>query len=241
MPLPAPLRAAIDFALPPRCPACGTIVEGDSHFCLDCWSGLDFLGGPGCAACNLPFPFARPVDSLCAACIADTPVHDGVRAAVAYGPAARAVILKLKYGRKPAIARIVARHLVRHVETEAGALLIPVPLHRWRIWSRGFNQSALIARALAAETGLPMLVDALTRTRATPALKGMGKAGRARAVKGAFAVPPARRSSIAGRTILLVDNVYTSGATAGACARALKRAGAARVVILCWARVIHEE
>ncbi|WP_293858903.1 ComF family protein [uncultured Sphingomonas sp.] len=241
MPLPAPLRVAIDYALPPRCPGCGAIVDGDHRFCLACWSRLDFLGGPGCAACNHPFAFERPGESLCAACIADPPDHDGVHAVVSYGPVARAVILKLKYGRKPAIARIVAQHLVRHAAPFADALLVPVPLHRWRIWSRGFNQSALIARALAARTGLPVAMDAIRRTRATPPLQAMGKAARARTVRGAFTVHPSRRAALSGQTILLVDDVYTSGATANACARALKRAGAARVVILCWARVIQAD
>jgi ComF family protein len=115
---------------------------------------------------------------------------------------------------------------------------VPVPLHRWRIWKRGYNQAALIASALAKRTGRRAELDLLKRTKATPVLRGLGKRERALAVRGAFSVPPAAKAKVAGRTIVLVDDVYTSGATANACAKALRRAGAAQVNILCWARVI---
>ena len=236
-----PLRAIVDFALPPRCPACGVVVEEDHRFCLECWRKLDFLGGGGCAGCGLPFDQTRPPDSLCLQCLAAPPRHDGVRAAVTYGEIARAVALKLKHGRKPGVARIIARHLARHVEAGPQALLVPVPLHRWRIWSRGFNQSALIADAVSALTGVPVLLDGIERRKATPLLRGLGAAARARAVRGAFALDPARKPLLAGRTVYLVDDVYTSGATAGACAGVLKRAGAARVVVLCRARVLRDD
>lgn len=239
--LAAIVRPVLDFALPPRCPSCGAIVEDDHRFCIDCWSSLDFLAGPGCAGCGSPFDYDRGEDALCARCIASPPAHDGVRAAVAYGEVARAVALKLKYGRRPALAETIARHLVRHARMDPDALLVPVPLHRWRIWSRGFNQSALIARALAGETRQALALDALARRKPTASLRGLGAAARARVVRGAFVVPPQRKQLLKGRTLLLIDDVFTSGATAAGCARALKRAGAARVVVLCWARVLHDE
>jgi len=217
------------------------VVDDDHRFCAACWLGIDFLNGPGCAGCGLPFAHAEDPGMLCGECIAEPPVHDGVRAAVAYGDTARAVVLKLKYARRPGMARIIAQHLARHIDPAEDALLLPVPLHRWRIWSRGFNQSALIARALARESGLPLILDGLRRDRATPPLRGLGRKQRAKAVRGAFTVPATARSRIKGRTIYLVDDVYTSGATAGACAHILKAAGAERVVILCWARVMPGE
>lgn len=235
----APFRAAIDFALPPRCPGCGAIVSGDGSFCAPCWSKLDFLGGPGCASCGVPFELDQGPDARCAACLADPPAHDGVRAAVAYGEVARTLALKLKHGRRVGLAAVIGAHLARRAEGEAGALLVPVPLHRWRIWQRGFNQSALIGREVARRLSLELRTDLLHRRKATPMLGGLGRAARARTLRGAFAVPSEKKGVLSGRTVLLVDDVYTSGATANGCARVLKRAGAARVVVLCWARVLQ--
>lgn len=234
----APVRAALDFALPPRCPGCGAIVAADHQFCARCWVTLDFLGGPACAGCGAPFRFDRGAEARCAACLADPPAHDGVRAVVAYGEVARTVALKLKHGRRLAMAGIIARHLARIAAAEGDAMLVPVPLHRWRLWRRGFNQSLAIARGVARQTGQAVADDLLVRRRATPMLRGLGRAARAEALRGAFAVPSDRRSALRGRTVLLVDDVFTSGATAGACARVLKRAGASRVVVLAWARVL---
>jgi ComF family protein len=114
-----------------------------------------------------------------------------------------------------------------------------VPLHRWRIWKRGYNQAGLIASALARRGGMPAMLDLLERKKATPYLRGMGPRERAEAVRGVFAVPERRRAAVAGKRIVLVDDVFTSGATANACALALRRAGAAEVQLLCWARVVR--
>lgn len=233
-------RTARDFALPPRCPGCGVVVEGDDRFCLACWSRLAFLSGNGCAQCNMPMDGA-PEGLICGPCLEHPPSHDGVRAVVGYCDIARGVALKLKYSGRPAMARLIAAQLVRHFDPAPDDLLIPVPLHRWRIWSRGYNQSVLIARALSRRTGTAMRVDSLIRTRRTPLLRGLGAAERAKAVRGAFVVPAIAKGDLVGRHIWLVDDVYTSGATANACAKALKRAGAARVTILCWARVLRTE
>jgi len=115
-----------------------------------------------------------------------------------------------------------------------------VPLHRWRLWQRGFNQSILIARSLAAPHGLPVETDVLRRIRATPPLKGMTRKQRKHAIRGVFEIPRAKWPCVAGRHVLLVDDVYTTGATARACVRLLKQAGAAKVTIYCWARVLRE-
>ena len=239
-PAAALFRLAKDFALPPRCPGCGIVVEGDDRFCLECWRTLDFLGEGGCTACGAPMDGA-PEGLTCARCLAHPPHHDGIRAAVAYGAVARGVALKLKYSGRPAMARLIAAQLARHFTPEADDLLVPVPLHRWRIWTRGYNQSALIARALARRTGTVIALDALRRIKRTRLLRGLGAAERARTVRGAFAVPKKGRAVLKDRHIWLVDDVHTSGATANACARALKRAGAARVTLICWARVVQAD
>jgi ComF family protein len=233
-------RHALDFALPPRCPGCGAIVPDPHSFCLACWQSLTFLGDPCCVRCGLPFEYGTDAQAECGRCLADPPHFDRLRAAVAYGDTARKVALKLKYSGRPGVASTLARFMARHLAAaDPEAILVPVPLHRWRIWKRGYNQSALIATELSKRTGLPADLDLLKRVKATPALRGLGRRERALAVRGAFAVRD--REAVAARSILLVDDVFTSGATAGACARALKRAGAARVEILCWARVVREE
>ena len=124
---------------------------------------------------------------------------------------------------------------------EDAELLIPVPLHRWRIWGRGFNQAALIAQALSRRTGVPVALDLLHRVKATPVLRGLGARGRTKAVAGAFAAAPHAREALKGRAVVLVDDVHTSGATTDACVRVLKRAGAVRVTVLCWARVLDPD
>jgi ComF family protein len=162
-----------------------------------------------------------------------------VRAAVAYGDVARDVALKLKYSGKLACAQTMAQAMGRLMPEDAD-LLVPVPLHRWRIWSRGFNQAALIATALSRATGIPADAELLRRVKATPVLRGLGPRGREKAVAGAFALAADGRERLAGRTIVLVDDVHTSGATAAACARVLKRGGADKVILLCWARVLGD-
>ncbi|WP_443025617.1 ComF family protein [Sphingomonas sp. PB4P5] len=212
----------------------------DHVFCAACFAALRFLGPPWCAACNVPFDYDRGAGALCADCLARPPRHAGVFAAVAYGAVARTVALRLKYGGRTAFAETVARQMARWLPAEA-AVLVPVPLHRWRIWSRGFNQSALIAQALARRSGIPADLTVLARVKATPVLRGLGAQGRARAVAGAFRVDPAARARLRGQAVVLIDDVHTSGATSDGCTRMLLRAGAASVTILCWARVLGEQ
>jgi ComF family protein len=235
----AVLRPVLDFALPPRCPGCGAITEEPHRFCLDCWSQLVFLGEPCCARCAAPFDYGDGDERLCGACLAVPPAFDRMRAAVAYGDISRKVALKLKYGGRPGVAETIARFMARHLEATPEALLIPVPLHRWRIWKRGYNQAGLIASVLARRAGLEVRLDLLERIKATPPLKQMGPRERSEAVRGAFRMPARHKPAVRGRTLILVDDVYTSGATANACARVLKRAGAAQVGVLCWARVVR--
>ncbi|HEX8444375.1 MAG TPA: ComF family protein [Allosphingosinicella sp.] len=234
-------RTTVDFALPPRCPGCGLIVKDQHRFCLQCWQALQFLGEPCCARCALPFEFDAGEGAECGACIADPPRFDQLRAAVAYGEIARAVALKLKYAGRPGVAETMAQLMSRHLDRgDPDVILVPVPLHRWRIWKRGYNQSALIASAPSRRTGLRAALALIERIKATPPLKGLGRRERADAVRGAFRLSAPSAELAKDRTIILVDDVFTSGATANACAQVLKRNGAARVHIICWARVIGE-
>ena len=237
----AAFRPILDFALPPRCPGCGAVTEEPHRFCLDCWSALEFLGEPCCARCALPFDYDSGAAAECGRCLAAPPAFDRLRAAVAYGEISRRVALKLKYGGRPGVAETMARLMARHFEAGEDAILAPVPLHRWRIWRRGYNQSALVAAALAARAGREARLDLIEQVKATPPLRGLGPREREQAVRGAFRINPRRKKEAKGRAIVLVDDVYTSGATANACARILRRAGAATVEVLCWARVVKPE
>ncbi len=228
----------VGLALPPRCPGCGEPVADDHRFCAACWSGLHLIAPPWCAGCNRPFDHDRGQGARCGGCIAQPPRHAGIRAAVAYGPVARRLALKLKYGGRIGIAATMAERIAPIVPYGLD-LLVPVPLHRWRLWSRGFNQAGLIAAALHRRTGVAHDPFALVRRRRTDILRGLGNRGRKKAVAGAFVVPD--RSQVQGKAVGLVDDVYTSGATATACTRALLAAGATSVTILCWARVLASD
>jgi len=227
-------RQLLDFALPPRCSACGVIVAEAHSFCSDCWTKVAFLGTGGCATCGLPLQ-GTDADT-CAVCLAKPPRIARTRSAVAYDDISRGLAIRLKYGRKVAIAKTMARFMAPLVADGGERVLVPVPLHRTRLWDRGFNQSALVAAELARRLLIPAAPLAMSRTRRTPPLKGMSALQRRRAVAGAFRVrDPA---AVAGKTVILVDDVLTTGSTAEACARALKRAGAARIELVSWARVV---
>jgi ComF family protein len=231
----AAARHTLDFALPPRCSACGVIV-GEAHsFCTECWRAVEFLGAGGCSTCGLPLQATEA--NSCGVCLARPPRIARTRAAVAYDDVSRGLAIRLKYGRKVAIAKTMARFMAPLVDADGEErLLVPVPLHRSRLWWRGFNQSALVAAELSKRLGIPAAPLLLRRHRRTPPLKGMNALQRRKAVAGAFRVrDPA---SVKGKTIILVDDVLTTGSTVEACARALKRGGAARIELVSWARVV---
>lgn len=231
----------IDFAFPARCPLCGAGLASQDGLCQACWGALEFPGEPACAACQRPFSQQLPAGSLCAPCLERPPRHSGIAAATLYNDTSRRLVLNFKHGRRVALAPLLGRLMTNRLgHVDEGWMIVPVPLHRWRLWQRGFNQAALLAREIARRRNATLLVDALVRRRRTPSLGGLGRKARARAVAGAITLDPRRAAAIAGANVVLVDDVLTSGATSEVCVAALLRGGANRVVIACFARVLND-
>lgn len=234
-------RTALDLALPPHCVSCGEPATVQGQLCIDCFRLTGFITEPCCRHCGVPFSSAAQGgrDRLCPTCRTAPPAFDRARAALRYDSQARRLLLPFKHADRIEIAMTLVPHMAR-----AGAmllrradLLVPVPLHRRRLFARRYNQAALLARGLARIARTPVLPDALVRTRATVSLGDKSAAERAQEVSGAFTVRPSRVTRLAGRRVLLIDDVMTSGATASACALALKAAGASVVDVLVAARV----
>lgn len=232
----------VDLVYPPRCPLCGSAIGAQSGLCAACWSELRIPSEPWCACCQRPFgQSSAQSGAICAPCLADPPRHDGIAAGTLYGEGSRKLALAFKHGGRVAMAPMLARLIAARLPVLDGEwLAVPVPLHRWRLWSRGFNQAALLAREVARLTGARLVVDGLVRRKRTPMLGGLGRKARARALAGALAVDPKFAAAVRGAQVILVDDVLTSGATSEACVRALKGAGASKVIVACFARVLDE-
>ena len=235
-------RAGLDFALPPRCLTCDAGVEAPGRLCSACFRRTAFVTEPCCIRCGTPFRSAGQggLAMSCDQCVREPPPWRQGRAALRYDDQSRRMILPFKHGDRVELASALASHMAR-----AGAallrdadLIVPVPLHRRRLLARRYNQSALLAHAVGRLCGRMVVADALCRLRATASLGGQTRRQRAATLAGAFAVRPSRAERLAGRRVVLVDDVLTSGATAAACTRALLAAGVARVDLLVAARAM---
>lgn len=239
-PLRAVPRLMLDWALPPLCPACRDPVSDPAALCPKCWSQLSFIARPYCERLGIPFVYDPGPGILSMQAIADPPAYHRARAAVRYDDVARDLVHAFKYGDRLDLAPTLGRWMAnagRELREGADAL-VPVPLHWRRLWARRFNQSAALAQVIGAEWRVPVLHGGLKRIKATAQQVGLSKTERAHNVQGAFRVVRELASEIRGRKLVLIDDVLTSGATTDACARALLRAGAARVDVLVFARVV---
>jgi ComF family protein len=234
----AMLRAALDIALPPLCAACREPVDGKG-LCPACWSKLSFITRPYCERLGIPFVYDPGPGILSMEAIAEPPAYHRARAAVRFDEISRVLVHALKYGDRLDLAPMMGRwmsHAGRDLLAEADAL-VPVPLHWRRLWARRFNQSAILAATVSAETGVPLAAAALKRVKPTVQQVGLTRSERSANVQGAFRVPDDGKPAVVGRKLVLVDDVLTSGATVEGCARALLRAGAGNVDVLVFARV----
>lgn len=222
---------------------CGDLTESDFGLCGPCWRDTPFIGGTVCECCGTPLPGAKDGFRIeCDDCLkSPRPWQDG-RAALLYDGKARALILALKHGDRPELARPAARWMAQAGRElfRPEMLIAPVPLHWSRLMKRRYNQSALLARHLARDTGLDWCPDLLQRTRRTPVLDGKTADERANILSDAISAHPKRVNRLQGRDVLLVDDVMTSGATLTACARVCLAAGANHIFVLALARVAKD-
>ena len=232
----------LNILLPHRCQQCGVIVESAHGLCPTCWSGVHFIVPPYCKTCGLPFPHDYGGgEAECARCLAEPPPYETARAAIAYDDTSKSMVLKFKHADQLYLAPTFAFWMKRAAPewlSDENAILVPVPLHRHRLFMRRYNQSALLAQALGRQNGTAVLLDGLRRHRATQPQGAMTREQRFRNVSGAFRVPQKAKEKINGKTVILVDDVQTTGATLSACAKVLQAAGAGKVRVLTLMRVV---
>lgn len=234
-----PIRIVVDIVLPPRCVINGTPVEKQGMVSAEAWAALDFIVAPFCDCCGRPFDFEVGDGSLCVECLDDRPAFATARAALKYNDASRDLILGFKHGDKTHAVRAFMPWLQR-----AGAdmlaqadIIVPVPLHHWRLMRRRYNQSAMMAIALSKIIRKPCIPDLLVRIRPTQTQGHLNPGERRANVRKAFAVRKSCMANLKGKNIVLVDDVYTTGATIKECTETLLKAGAMRVDVLTLARV----
>lgn len=236
----AGLQATVDWVLPPRCALCSGMIGGQDGLCGDCFTRMHFLADPLCERCGRPTS-VQETSPTCAPCLTAPPGYDWLRAAFAYDDASRALILALKYRDRldvvPPLARWMAGAAGAQIERDD--VIIPVPLHWRRYLARRFNQSAALAKALADYTGAVYAPDWVQRTRNTPPMKAMNRQQREANVRGAFAIAEQQRGALRGKRVVLVDDVYTSGATIEELSAELRACEVSRIGVAVVARVVN--
>lgn len=232
-------QTCLDMLLPPLCLSCGVRVGTNGALCSDCWKNIAFISPPLCQTCGTPFNIPLADNSLCPDC-QDTPhIFSSARAAILYDKASSNIVLGFKHGDRTHAAQALACWMARAGECywKEADIIAPVPLHRWRLFKRRYNQSALLASCIAKMTGKQACLQALTRTRATQSQGHLNHKERHDNVTGAFIVSEREKPKIRNATIILIDDVMTTGATLDECAKTLLTAGAKKVHALTLARV----
>lgn len=233
-------RRFINWLLPFQCPGCRkfTVERG---MCGSCWGKLTFLSDPCCAQCSYPFSFFVQEGALCGKCLATPPLFQKGLSVFIYDTVSKNLILKFKHGKDLSLLPLLSEWLFQRGKPffEAADLILPVPLHWTRLWMRRFNQAALLAKNLSQKTGIPYTPTLLKRTRRTPSQGHLNVKQRIANVARAFKVDSREQLLLKGARIILVDDVYTTGATLEACAKVLLAQGARCVMVLTLARVVR--
>jgi ComF family protein len=234
------LHSSVDFLLPPRCLLCYERTTDPHNVCASCWQGLTFISEPQCVQCGLPFDFGIEEELSCAPCLDHPPAYDRMRSAVVYNDISRHLVLCFKHGDMLQMAKLLSRwminggtELIKHAD-----LMVPVPLHRLRLLWRQYNQAAILTNEIASLSGTPRHNEILIRSRYTPSQGKRTYKERIKNVKSAIQINPKYADLIRGQKVLLVDDVYTTGATVEECCRVLKAGGAKSVDVLTFARVV---
>lgn len=229
----------LNLALPHQCPLCHVPLEHQG-MCAPCWADLTFITSPACARCGYPFGFRTSTEaSLCGACLQESPPFDQSRSVFVYTNTSKKLLFAFKHGRRLMLAPLLVRWLLARGNGffEGVDMLIPVPLHWSRLWKRRFNQSALLAQAMGDALDITCYPTLLKRVRPTPSQGHMTPVQRFENVQGAFRLSKEGKKLIQGKTVLLIDDVYTTGATVKTCAKTLRQAGAKKVKVLTLLRV----
>lgn len=238
------MQSLIKSIYPPQCVMCDAQTEVDFALCGACWAQTPFIDGLCCDCCGAPLLGQGPAEEgvLCDDCMIVARPWSRGRSAMVYKDTARHFVMSFKHGDRTDLARAAAPWMVRAGRSIIGedSFIVPVPLHRFRLFRRKYNQAALLAQRIARLTGATYLPDALVRPKATAPLEGHSKDGRFKALAGAIAPHPKRGTQVAGKSIVLIDDVMTSGATFAAATEALYSAGAADVCVLALARVVKD-
>ena len=243
----------VDFVFPPRCPMNGQVVEGQGMLTSEAWQNLNFINDPQCVRCGMPFEFmqdsANEISNdnsnnnshqLCGACIKYPPIFNQARSVLVYNDASRDIILGFKHGDKTQNVATFAPWLRQAGDDmlRRADFLMPIPLHPFRLMKRRFNQSGILAQYLSKEINIPVLIEGLIRTRSTPVQGHLRRDERKKNVRHAFSLHPSSKALIKNKNIVLIDDVFTTGATVTECAKTLLKNQAGTVSVLTLARVV---
>ena len=230
----------LNALFPPQCLSCGVLVSTHATLCQTCWGQLHVITTPMCSLCSHPFEYDLGEGALCASCIHETPPYDSAYSALVYDDTSKRLLHKLKFEDQGHMAPILADWLVSNMPPRPDAsMVVPVPLSRKRLFSRRYNQSALVGKVLAERLNIAFEASLLRRIKHTTPQTGLTKPQRLDNIRGAFAVADEAKEPLRGASVLLLDDVMTTGATIEACTKTLKAAGVKEVHILTIARVVH--